>query len=350
MSSVVFSKDLLPADVVVLRNLADDIDRHEQKEQHSRGTDAKATLRENGHADPSWGVEPERDASDVATLKGLNNPADKTFEPSIFTTIDARDLSSTLPGFLNHWLLRYYVPWARKIVRHEIDIIMLTHLILYFSTSVPSAIFLFYRFSYVHAILHLAMQGYYMGPYTLMRHQHIHMGGVLAKLPFIRAFDTLFPYITDPLMGHTWNSYFYHHVKHHHVEGNGPGDLSSTMTYQRDSALHFLHYLCRFAFFVWLDLPLYFIRRRRRTMALKAAWWEWSNIILVFTLFYFKTRPALFVFVLPLFFMRIGMMIGNWGQHAFVDADDPTSDFRSSITLIDVPVCHIIQETSPSPP
>ena len=32
-------------------------------------------------------------------------------------------------------------------------------------------------------------------------------------------FDLLVPYILEPLMGHTWDSYFYHHVKHHHAEG-----------------------------------------------------------------------------------------------------------------------------------
>ena len=31
------------------------------------------------------------------------------------------------------------------------------------------------------------------------------------------------------------------------------------------------------------------------------------------------------------------MMMGNWGQHAFVDEDEPDSDLRSSITVIDVP-------------
>ena len=31
-------------------------------------------------------------------------------------------------------------------------------------------------------------------------------------------------------------------------------------------------------------------------------------------------------------------MIGNWGQHALVDEVEPDSDFRSSITLVDVPV------------
>lgn len=32
------------------------------------------------------------------------------------------------------------------------------------------------------------------------------------------------------------------------------------------------------------------------------------------------------------------MAVGNWGQHAFIDREDPDSDFRSSITLIDVSV------------
>jgi hypothetical protein len=31
-------------------------------------------------------------------------------------------------------------------------------------------------------------------------------------------------------------------------------------------------------------------------------------------------------------------MVGNWGQHAFVDNEEPDSDYRSSITLIDVAV------------
>jgi hypothetical protein len=56
-------------------------------------------------------------------------------------------------------------------------------------------------------------------------------------------------------------------------------------------------------------------------------------------------KPTLFVFLLPFFILRLGLMIGNWGQHALVDDVDPNSDFRSSITLIDVPVsCRIKNE------
>jgi len=51
-------------------------------------------------------------------------------------------------------------------------------------------------------------------------------------------------------------------------------------------------------------------------------------------------RAALFVFGLPLLFLRIALMVGNWGQHAFVDCDEPDSDYRSSVTLVDVAVSH----------
>ncbi|KAF3027917.1 hypothetical protein E8E11_000683 [Didymella keratinophila] len=43
------------------------------------------------------------------------------------------------------------------------------------------------------------------------------------------------------------------------------------------------------------------------------------------------------VFLIPLALMRIALMTGNWGQHAFVDEAEPDSDFHSSITLIDAP-------------
>ena len=42
----------------------------------------------------------------------------------------------------------------------------------------------------------------------------------------------------------------------------------------------------------------------------------------------------------PLLFMRIALMVGNWGQHALVDEIEPDHDLRSSITLIDVTVSH----------
>lgn len=236
------------------------------------------------------------------------------------------------------WMLQPYIQWAQQTVRHPTDVIMLTHLILYFLTSVPSAIYLFREFTWLHGIAHWIMQLYYVSAYTLMRHQHIHMGGVLARRFPYNCIDVLFPYITDPLMGHTWNSYYYHHVRHHHIEGNGPDDLSSTIRYQRDDIFHLLHYVGRFFLLIWLDLPLYFIRKRKFHQAFKAAFWELINLTSIVLLARWKFQPTVFVFLLPLLLLRLGLMVGNWGQHAFVDDIEPDSDYRSSITLIDVAV------------
>lgn len=89
---------------------------------------------------------------------------------------------------------------------------------------------------------------------------------------------------------------------------------------------------------MWFDLPSYFLSKGRPQLALKAAFWEFSSYALHYTMWKLNWRAAVFAFVLPLAIMRFGLMIGNWGQHALVDRDEPDSDYRSSITLLDVPV------------
>ncbi|PLN75341.1 hypothetical protein BDW42DRAFT_180881 [Aspergillus taichungensis] len=272
----------------------------------------------------------------IDQLETLNDPRHVGFEPTVTLTWDTPDLQRRLPPWANKWLLQPYLNFARKVVRVETDVVMLNHLIIYFTTLVPSALYLYYHFTWLHGVLHWIMQSYFVGTYTLMMHQHIHMGGILSK-PFW-LFDSIFPYITNPLMGHTWNSYYYHHVKHHHVEGNGPSDLSSTVRYQRDDLSHFLCYVGRFFFFVWFELPLYFIRKGHLVQGLKAGFWELGNYYAYYALYtYASARATVFVFILPVLLLRVGLMVGNWGQHALVDEIDPNSDFRSSVTLIDVP-------------
>ncbi|KKA27964.1 hypothetical protein TD95_001229 [Thielaviopsis punctulata] len=281
------------------------------------------------------GVSLTRDESLIAHLTALNDSASPLFEPTVFNSIDLPDLRTRLPAWANSWLLTPYIRLATACVRTETDAVMFTHLLLYLCTSVPSAALLFRSFSVWHGALHVAMQVSYVGAYTLLMHQHIHMRGVLhARLAWL---DAVFPYITNPLMGHTWNSYYYHHVKHHHVEGNGPHDLSSTLRYQRDDLRHFACYVARFFFLVWADLPLYFVRKGRWILAAKTAFWELGTYAFYAAMFRVNAQATVFVFLLPLLLMRLGLMVGNWGQHAFVDHEEPDSDYRSSITLIDVP-------------
>ncbi|KAG9252402.1 uncharacterized protein F5Z01DRAFT_675888 [Emericellopsis atlantica] len=320
MADIFYDPNLTQADRLVLECLEGDIKTRVER------TDA-----DRQHEDRADDL--DRQNTTIATLSALNDPKSAHFVP---TVVNGRDLhTQPLPKWVNRWLLQPYVRLAQSVVRHETDVVMFSHLLLYFTTSVPSALFLFWHFTWIHGIAHTIMQLSYVGTYTLMQHQHIHQRGILNKR--FSLFDAVYPYITDPLMGHSWNSYYYHHVKHHHVEGNGPDDLSSTLRYQRDNVWHFLHYVGRFYVLIWLDLPRYFLSKGKTGLALKAASWEFTWYATLATLLRLNKHATIFVFLVPFLLLRVGLMVGNWGQHCFVDFDEPDSDYRSSITLIDVP-------------
>jgi hypothetical protein len=80
--------------------------------------------------------------------------------------------------------------------------------------------------------------------------------------------------------------------------------LSSTLRYQRDSVLDFLHYVGRFVCFVWLELPLYFWAKGRKVMAAKCLAWELASYAFVGGMAYWRFRPALFALIIPLVQVR----------------------------------------------
>lgn len=312
---------LIPSDVAVLKNLLRDIelDKGQETGKVADGSSIEASLLSSEHDD---------DAT-LAYLEQLRK------DPVVINSRDYSDLSA-INGTLGQ-LISWYTVWASEIVRNPVDVVFVTHLILYLGTSVPSAIFLYYRYTHVHGVLHWLLQLSYCGSFTLLLHNHIHNNGLFRK--DYALIDHAWPWILQPLMGHTWHSYYYHHVKHHHIEGNGPEDLSSTIRYQRDELSHFLAYLLRFMFLIWYDLPRYFVRKGKYVYAFKSGSLELLSYASIVALARWQFAPTLWVFIIPLVQMRIGLMIGNFGQHALVDNVDPGSDFRSSITLIDVDVC-----------
>ena len=307
---------LLQPDLIVLQNLLCDI-------------------RANSKTGKCAEYEPLKDHDDQSSMLALDEVRDET---SVFTSWDMKDLPAGKGLKAN--ILRAYISWAQGILRNPVDVVFMTHILLYLSTSVPSALFLYCHFTWVHGIFHSLLQLSYCGSFTLMLHNHIHNNGLFKK-EYAWA-DNTWPYILEPLMGHTWDSYYYHHVKHHHVEGNGPEDLSSTIRYQRDELGDFLLYVGRFIAFIWIELPLYFLRNRKPALAFKAAASELSSYLFIYLAARANFHPTLFVLIIPLLLMRVGLMVGNYGQHALVDDVDPASDFRSSITLIDVPVGQLL--------
>lgn len=154
---------------------------------------------------------------------------------------------------------------------------------------------------------------------------------------FKKAYNPLnkyIPWVLGPFYGQTPETYFTHHLGMHHNEGNLYPDLSSTLPYQRDNLLHWLYYWGRFATIGIFELTRYFFKKGRmdfmwRTLLGELAWYA-----VILSLAFLNFWATFTVFLFPWLFTRVGMMAGNWAQHAFVDASSPDNDYRSAITCI----------------
>ena len=216
---------------------------------------------------------------------------------------------------------------ARDIVFVNVSLAMI-------STMGPAALLLFLLgdFSWWLAAAYAALFAIWFDRFTLMLHCTSH------RPLFNRRFKALnhtIPWVIGPLFGQTPNSYFVHHMGMHHKEGNLLGDLSTTMPYQRDRLSHWLHYWARFITIGLVELTRYHRRHDRSKMVRKLLVGElsfWGACALLATTV--SLQAPLVVFVIPVLLMRTLMMAGNWGQHAFVDPDEPDNDFKSSITCI----------------
>ncbi|KAK1088920.1 hypothetical protein LTR48_001105 [Friedmanniomyces endolithicus] len=279
---------LTQPDLLVLDNLFRDV--HDGNRGKSSTTDPKLSPETIEALADDTNINTNHDAASITRLKALNNPNDAAFQPTVFVTWDAKDI----PEPLNHYIIRPYARLAMQIVRHPTDVVFLTHLLLYSTVNLGSAMYMmFYHFTYLHGVAHAVYTLWCAGSFTLMMHNHIH--------------------------------------------NNGPDDLSTTIRYQRDDVFHFLHYIGRFLLLIWAELPLYFYRKGKPNLALRALVSELASYAFLYYMTALNPRAATFAFLIPFVQMRIGLMIGNWGQHALVDELEPDSDFRSSITLVDVP-------------
>jgi fatty acid desaturase len=120
----------------------------------------------------------------------------------------------------------------------------------------------------------------------------------------------------------------------HHVEDNMSEDLSSTLRYRRDSFLHFLVYFSRFFFLCFVELTLYLTRKRRTAMARKTVLGEIAHVAVIALAMRLDWRFGLVVFAIPFCTVRFLMMMGNWGQHAFINTARKNDGLANSITCI----------------
>jgi len=64
----------------------------------------------------------DRDRKDLDALRALNDPKHEAFEPTVFASIDF----DALPSILSGWLLKPFISLARRLVRVETDVIMVS--------------------------------------------------------------------------------------------------------------------------------------------------------------------------------------------------------------------------------
>ncbi|KAI2607127.1 uncharacterized protein GGS25DRAFT_320267 [Hypoxylon fragiforme] len=118
MSSIKISPELPPNDVIVLRNLADDIQRYQE---NADPTSAKPSASGQGDANGSAGhhyTSPSRDEQDLKRMRASNDPGNQDFEPSVICSADLRDLATRLHPVVYKHVLLPYIKWAQGIARH----------------------------------------------------------------------------------------------------------------------------------------------------------------------------------------------------------------------------------------
>lgn len=245
----------------------------------------------------------------------------------------AMDLVLNDPTYRQPDKPRSFDRMAERFIHDRRDTPFLKLMALLTVTVVPTGVVLFVpgAFRLWLAAVHLALVVYFLGPFVLMLHNTSHRR--LFKRPW--AWLNLYvPSVLGPFFGESPETYFAHHVGMHHPENNLDGDISSTMSYQRDSPIDFARYFLRFFFGGTLELTRYFARKKRRALMVRTLCGELGFAVAVSVLLYFNWRATLVVFVLPLIIVRFAMMAGNWAQHAFIDADAPENCYRNSITCV----------------
>src|SRR5207244_4365039 len=95
-----------------------------------------------------------------------------------------------------------------------------------------------------------------------------------------------------------------------------------------------LKYWGRFVSVGLYDLTRYFSARKRERLVRKVLVGEGAYWSAMAVLAYFRPGPTTVVFLVPLLLIRTLMMMGNWGQHAFVAQGEPENPYLASITCI----------------
>lgn len=183
--------------------------------------------------------------------------------------------------------------------------------------------------AWIIAAVYITLWAWFLSPVILMLHNTMHR-------PFLKRWkllDKLHPFVMTFLFGIPVG-YRDHHVGMHHAEDNMLEDLSSTIRYQRDSFAHFLVYFGRFFFLSMIELPLYLVKHNKAKLARRAVLGEVWHVAVIASAMWLDWRFGLIAFLVPYCTCRLLMMVGNWGQHAFINVHHKNNGIANAITCI----------------
>jgi fatty acid desaturase len=226
-----------------------------------------------------------------------------------------------------------YARWAAPLLEDPRDAVFVA-LMMQCTVVAAAGVGLFFAgawFWWLAAAYLVALFAGVIDRFTLMLHCTSHRQLFRATHPLL---NQLIPWVLGPFMGQTPGTYFAHHVGMHHVEENGPGDLSSTERFQRDRLGQWLGYWSRFMTLGVVDLARYLHRAGRRRLLRRVVVGEGAYWVAVGVLLLANPRATFVVFLLPCLVMRTLMMAGNWAQHAFIGADRPGHPLGGSLTCV----------------
>lgn len=206
-------------------------------------------------------------------------------------------------------------------------------------TLLPLAVSLFFlplfgAWWWAAAAVHFYVSNFmFKGPFGLMLHCTSHRQFFKPEYNWLNQY---IPWVLAPFFGHTPETYYSHHIGMHHPENNLEDDHSSTMAFQRDSFRSFLAYFGQFFVRGVYDLLDYLRIKNRPKLAQRALIGEITFGIMCAVLLFVNWPATVLAFLLPMVIYRLIAMLGNWTQHAFVDAEDPGNAYKNSITCINV--------------
>lgn len=249
----------------------------------------------------------------------------------------------TDPVYINKLGFSSFERKCLNLIRDKKDLPFVKLLIAIHLTVIPGAILLFSPLFNGWAWWALAVpyfyvsQFYFKGSFGLMLHCLCHRKTWKKQYAWIQKYILWF---LCPFFGHLGEGYHSHHIGMHHIVGNMPEDTSSTMAYQRDSLKDFLKYWLNFMVLGVYETYLYFVKKKQPRFYVPLTVSEVLFILFTIVMCFVNLKATLVVFVVPFFFARLVMMLGNWTQHSFVDPDEPEDELASTIICINTVYNH----------